>query len=76
MAAQKRIYLVTCDNGAERLINATSKAAAIHCCVKSAYSADVASQSDLVRLMQAGAKVVEANEPAGLSAVELEVTEA
>lgn len=76
MAAQKRIYLVVCDTGAERLINATSKAAAIHCCVKAAYSADVASQSDLVRLMQAGAKVVEASEATTLAAEELEVEEA
>ena len=71
MSTPRRIYLVICDTGAERLINASSKAAAIHHCVKSAYSADVASQADLVRLMTAGAKVVEAGEvPA---AVELEV---
>jgi hypothetical protein len=62
MATAKRIYLVTCDNGAERLVNASNKASAIHYCVKAAYSADVASQADLVRLMQAGAKVVEAGD--------------
>ena len=57
MAAQSRIYKVTNDNGAIRLIRACHPSQAITHVARSAYVAAVATQDDLVTALQAGAKI-------------------
>lgn len=55
MANEKRIYLITHTHGAkERLIEATSRNAAITYAVKTSIKADLASQRDLIRLTSEG----------------------
>lgn len=45
-----RIYVVVSLNGPKRLIRAATKAQAINHCAKSTFSAEVASQDDLIEL--------------------------
>lgn len=62
MAAPKRIYLVVSPDGAERLVNASSAAAAINHIARPGYSATVASALEVARIMQRGGKLIEAGE--------------
>ena len=57
MATENRIYLVKNSNGIERLIEATSKTAALAYAVKTTLAVELASQSQLVKLVQAGIEV-------------------
>jgi hypothetical protein len=59
----KRIYIVTSNGGAHRLIRATTPAQAIRYAVASDYNAEVASQEALVGLLGSGIKVEDAVEP-------------
>jgi hypothetical protein len=63
MAANKRIYVVTSHAG-NRLVEASSKSQAITFVAKHTITAEVASQSDLVRLVQAGVLVEGVGDPA------------
>ena len=56
----KRIYVVTCGTDNKTLVRATSQAQAIGHVVRSLYTAEVASQDDIVALLAAGKKVEEA----------------
>lgn len=64
MAAQKRIYVVRSHSGGERLVEASNKAQAISFVAKNTITAEVASQSELVRLVQAGITVEGVGDPA------------
>ena len=57
----KRIYLVQA-NGAKTLVNASSKSQAMSFVARQFVSVDVATQRDLVDLLQQGWKVAEAVE--------------
>jgi hypothetical protein len=57
MATATRIYLVTNSAGATRLVKATVASQAITHVAKSAFSARVASQDDLVESLGKGIKV-------------------
>lgn len=59
MAAQKRIYLVTAENGAQKLVKATQKQQAITHVAISAFHVRVATQDDLVKAITAGLVVEE-----------------
>ena len=59
-----RIYLVVHGKN-ERLIEAESKSAALSYAVKTSFAVELASQSDLVRLVSDGAIVETALDPAG-----------
>jgi hypothetical protein len=56
MAAKKRIYMVSSEDG-ERLIEASSKSQAISFVANSQFDAEVATQSELVRLISTGTSV-------------------
>jgi hypothetical protein len=57
MATATRIYFVTSTDGAIRLVKATVASQAITHVAKSAFSAKVASQDDLVLALSNGIKV-------------------
>ena len=57
MATSTRIYIVTSTDGATRLVKATVASQAITHVAKSAFSAKVASQDDLVQALSNGVKV-------------------
>ncbi len=57
MATSTRIYIVTTTDGATRLVKATVASQAITHVAKSAFSAKVASQDDLVEAVSNGIKV-------------------
>ena len=62
MAAPKRIYLVVSPDGAERVVNASSSAAAINHLARPGYAAQIASPSEVARIMQRGGRLIEAGE--------------
>ena len=57
MAASTRIYIVTSNDGATRLVKATVASQAITHVAKNAFTAKVASQDDLVLELRNGTKV-------------------
>ena len=57
MATATRIYIVTGNDGTTRLVKATVASQAITHVAKSAFSAKVASQDDLVEALSNGIKV-------------------
>jgi hypothetical protein len=57
MATSTRIYIVTSTDGATRLVKATVASQAITHAAKSAFTARVASQDDLVQALSNGIKV-------------------
>jgi hypothetical protein len=61
--AAKRIYVVTTADG-ERLVEASSKSQAVTYVANSTITAEVASQSDLVRLVGDGVSVEGTGDPA------------
>lgn len=62
MAAQKRIYVVRSHSDGERLVEASTKAQAISFVAKHTITAEVAGQSELVRLVQSGILVEKAGD--------------
>jgi hypothetical protein len=60
MTTPTRIYIVT-DKvvGSEQLVRAASQAQAVSRVVRSQFEAEFASQDDIVRMLSAGAKVLE-----------------
>jgi hypothetical protein len=57
MATATRIYLVNGNDGTTRLVKATVASQAITHAAKSAFTAKVASQDDLVQALSSGIKV-------------------
>jgi hypothetical protein len=57
MATATRVYIVTGPDGSNRLIKATVASQAITHVAKSAFSAKVASQDDLIAELSKGTKV-------------------
>ena len=57
MATSTRIYIVTSTDGATRLVKASVASQAITHAAKSAFTAKVASQDDLVEAVSNGIKV-------------------
>ena len=57
MATATRIYIVSTQDGTNRLVRATVASQAITHAAKSAFTAKVASQDDLVEALSSGVKV-------------------
>lgn len=60
----KRIYVVSCVDETDRLVQATSVAQAIRHCARQRYSAAPAKPVEIAKMMTAGAKLETAGEDA------------
>ena len=63
MATSQRIYLVTTNDGKERLVKATQRQQALSHVANSLFTVKVASQDDLVKALTGGAQVEQYKQP-------------
>lgn len=63
MATTQRIYLVTTNDGHERLVKATQRSQALSHVANSLFTVRVASQDDLVKALTAGTAVEQYKQP-------------
>jgi phosphopantetheine adenylyltransferase len=63
MATSQRIYLVTTNDGKERLVKATQRQQALSHVANSLFTVKVASQDDLVKALTSGTQVEQYKQP-------------